>query len=294
MARSEFSERDLLSLYFDLAPGQSIDLEVAAIAAVEWARALKAAALAIDPECDYRVNLVAAEPGSSRWLAKIEKSQLNAIAHRVQDGWHSVPLVLRMAVGLAVVIPTTAVPTYKFYMGDDGFSETQLHQIEETIRKVDGDPAVRAHRRSIYREAQKDKKIVGLGGGVATRKNWRPPVVIPSSQFAEAEGLFEPQEPHEPKERTLHKTLDVILVAPHLESTKHSWKFRQEGIPGTFSAEMKDVKFLSALERGIHEELRSNIPMTIYLEIKERYVDGEWKVKRRGRSVIEVISPSYE
>ncbi|MCV2877632.1 hypothetical protein OE699_02100 [Sedimentimonas flavescens] len=292
MISKTFSE-DTISFYLDLKPDKIVDLEVAAKAAIEWSRAVKAAAMAADPTNDYRVSLVAAEPGSSRWLARLESSKANQIAKDIQSGWEQVPLIFRHAVALAVVIPVTAYPTYDFYFGDDGFSETQMHQLEEIFEKATKDPTVKAHQQQMYREVQRDPNITALGGGVPDGPDWKPPEMIPANRFAEAEGLFEPKDEKQEGERTIPKTLDVILVTPRLENAQRAWSFRQEGIPGTFNAEMKDAKFLAALEQsGIQERLRANIPMRIRLEIKEEMVNGEWRVKRRGRSVVEVLSPS--
>lgn len=282
-----------IGFYLDLKPNQIVDLEVAARAAIEWSRAVKAAAMAADPTNDYRVSLVAAEPGSSRWLARLESSKANQIVKDIKSGWEQVPLIMRYAVALAAVIPITAYPTYDFYFGDDGFSETELRQLEEIYEKVTADPAVKAHQQQMYREVQRDPNITALGGGVPDSPDWKPPEMIPANRFAEAEGLFEPREEKQEGERTISKTLDVILVTPRLENAQRAWSFRQEGIPGTFNAEMKDAKFLAALEQsGIQERLRANIPMRIRLEIKEERVNGELRVKRRGRSVVEVLSPS--
>jgi hypothetical protein len=56
---------------------------------------------------------------------------------------------------------------------------------------------------------------------------------------------------------------------------------------------MTDARFLAALDReGIRETLRANIPMRTRLEIKQEKTGGEWKVARRGRRVVEVISPA--
>lgn len=292
MVSKAFPE-DTISLYLDLKPNQIVDLEVAAKAAIEWARAVKAAAKAADPTNDYRVSLVAAEPGSSRWLARVEKSKVNQIAKDVKSGWEQLPVIMRMAVALMVVIPTTAKPTYDFYFGSDGFNETQLRQLEEIVEKIAADPTVRSHQQQMYREVQRDPNITALGGGVPDKPDWKPLAMIPANQFAEAEGLFEQNGGKQGGERTLSKTLDVILVTPRLENAQRAWSFRQEGIPGTFNAEMKDAKFLAALEQsGIQERLRANIPMRIRLEIKEQQVNGEWRVKRRGRSVVEVLSPA--
>jgi hypothetical protein len=55
---------------------------------------------------------------------------------------------------------------------------------------------------------------------------------------------------------------------------------------------MRDKKFLAALEDDqLRERLRVGIPMTIRLRVKEHKKDGAWVIKRKGRSVIEVISP---
>lgn len=282
---------DPVSLYLDVPSDELVDLEVAAKAAIEWARGLKAAAAAVDDGYEYRVSLVSAEPGSSKWLARIERSKANQIAKDVKKGWEELPLILRWSIGLAVVIPVTAVPTVKYWTGDDQFSHEQLKQIEDTVRKAADEPAVKAHRQAMYREVQRDKKIRGVGGGVADRPNWKPKHTVPANQFAEAEGLFEPQEPPA-DERTITPELDVILVAPNLHNAARAWTFRQDGIPGTFTATMKDKEFLRALERStVRERFRADIPMRVRLEIKQELVNGEWKVKRRGRTIVEVILP---
>lgn len=261
--------------------------------AIEWSKMLKAASAAVDPTFNYRVVLIAAEPGSSKWLAKIERSALNQAVKDVTVGWQEIPIILRYTVAVTAFVIVTGYPTYKTYVADDGFTPTQLEQMNEMLDKTTKDPEVKAHRKAIYRELQRDRNVTGVGGGVPDRPDWRPPEMVPVGRFAEADGLFEPfREPEGDDQRTIFQTLDVILVTPRLVNAERAWTFRQEGIPGHFTAMMKDTKFLAALENsGIHETLRSNIPMTIKLEIKEVRVDGKWKLKRRGRSVVEVISP---
>jgi hypothetical protein len=288
-------ENEAISLYIDLKPNTRVDLEVAALAAVEWARSVKAAAMAIDRSYDYRVLLIAAEPGSSKWLAKIERSAANQFAKDVQAGWSEMPLILRLAVSLAVVIPTTAAPTYEYWLGDAKFTPAQIEQLHDALGAASADQNVETHRKAMYREIQKDPQVIGLGGGVPDKPDWKPQKLVPVSRFAEADGLFELMDDAADNERTLTKKLDVILVTPQLENAQRSWTFRQEGIPGKFNAEMKDSRFLSALDRsGISEKLRANIPMQILLEVKERLSNGEWKLKRRGRSVLQVISPAAD
>jgi hypothetical protein len=162
------------------------------------------------------------------------------------------------------------------------------------VEEVAEDPTVKAHRQRIYTEVQRDPKITGVAAGVADRPDWKPKAVVPANRFAEADGLFEPK-PAPNEERTIYPVLDVVLVSPRLQNAPRVWTFRQEGIPGTFNATMKDRKFLAALKRSsVRERLRMDIAMRVTLEIKQEFLDGEWRVKPRGRSVVEVIYPKGE
>lgn len=293
MAEQTLDISEAISLYLDLKPGKIVDLEVAATMAIQWSRAIKAAGTAIDPDYEYRVSLIAAKPGSSNWLAKVERSKINKTAERIASGWQQVPLIFRWTIALVVVIPITARPTWEYWTGHDGFSDAQLEQMTDAFEKAAHNENVKAHKRTMYREAQRDRTITALGCGVPDRPDWKPKHTIPSDQFAQADGLFEIEE--EIQERTIPQELNVILVAPDLENAHKTWIFRQEGIPGTIRAIMKDDIFLTALERStVRERFRTHIPMTIRLEIKQRLENGEWKVKRKGRSVVKVIYPKVD
>ena len=252
---------------------------------------LKAAAAAVNPEYEYRVQLVAAEPGSKRWLAKIERSAINQAAKQVKAGWDEVPLIMKAGIALAVVIPLTAKPTLDYWTGNDGFSEKQKVELREIIDTSSADSAVKTYKKQMYIEVQRDRNITGIGGGVPDRDNWRPSELVPANQFAMGAGLFEIQDEPE-QEKTAMQELDVILVAPNLDNPKSTWVFRQDGIAGYIRAIMSDAKFLAALEQSsVKEAFRTHIPMKIRLQIKQVKLNGDWKVKNRGRSVVEVISP---
>jgi hypothetical protein len=237
------------------------------------------------------VQLVAAEPGSKRWLAKIERSKPNQLAKQIKAGWDSLPLIFRVGIALAVVIPVTAKPTYEYWTNSEGFSDQQKEELKEIFEKSSADPSVKTYKKQMYSEVQRDRNITGVGGGVPDKENWRPNHLVPASQFPFGTGLFEIQEDHE-EDRIAIQELDVILVAPNLDNPKSTWVFRQEGIPGQIRAIMADAHFLNALEQSsVKEAFRTHIPMKIRLQIKQTKVEGEWKVKKRGRSVVEVISP---
>ncbi len=282
--------REAVSLYLKLKPDEEVDLEVAASMAIEWARAMKAAGSAADPDYVYRVSLIAAKPGSKNWLAKIERSKANQAAKDIKKGWEEVPLILRWTIALAVVVPTTGYQMWKDFVAEETFSPAQIEQLDQSIDRALKSESMKGHKRKMYRDAQRDTSIEGIGGGVPDGPEWKPSKTVPANQFALSDGLFELDT--DPEERVTPLELDVILKSPDLENAHHTWVFKQPGIPGPIRAVMRDDRFLEAMEKSaVREQFRTEIPMRIRLEIKERLINGEWKVPRGGRSVVEVISP---
>lgn len=291
MAEAALDLREAVSLYLELKPHEEVDLEVAADMAIQWSRAMKAAGAAIDPEYDYRVSLIAAKPGSKNWLAKIERSKPNQIAKDIKAGWESVPLIMRWTIGLVVVLPITAIPTWQYWTGEATFSDAQVKQMNDAFERALRNDSLKGHRRKMFQDAQRDSTITGVGGGVPDGPDWRPAKTVPANQFAIEEGLFEVVE-EDVKQRTTPVELDVILKAPDLENAPRTWVFKQPGISGTIRAVMRDKRFLDALEKSeVRERFRTEIPMRIRIETKEELIGGNWKVTRGGRSVVEVISP---
>jgi len=287
---------DTLGFYVGVQEGEFADLEVVAAAAISWAQSIKAAATALYPEETIRVSLIAAEPGSSRWLAKVEQSAPNKLVEEGKRRWKRVPAIFQLTLGLAVAWPTTLKPTIEYYRDEItaaakalGLSSADVEKAKQDADKARATPQVEASQKQVFRTLQRDPKITGVASGIPRGSGWRPPL-IPSSQFAEADGLFlaEEQSPHE---RVLPLTLDVLLVSPQLENAPKTWRFRQEGLP-PFGAVMRDKAFLAALDRdAVRESMRTKIPMTIRLEVKQRLVNGEWKDVPRTRSVVQVIAP---
>ena len=183
----------LISLYLELEPSTDVDLEVAAEAAIEWSQTLKAAARAVNPDFEYRVNLIATEKGSNKWLAKIERLPINQNALTLKQRWENTPFIIRAAISLASVLVVTAKPTYDAYFPDDGLTETQKVEFKEIVDKAISDSSVQSHKKTMYRKTQRDKNISGVGGGVPDGPNWKPSEIVPRTRFAEGDGLFELQ-----------------------------------------------------------------------------------------------------
>ena len=276
-----------VALYFQLESGQRADLEAVSAASIAWAQAIRAAASAIDPEAEIRLELIGANKGSMRVLTAIERR-----VQRLQDGWTKWPLTVRLGLGLAVFITTTGYPTYEHYFGDEGFSELEKKELSEIVAKAQSAPGFDMPKRQMFKAVEKDRKIVGVG--VASGAEEPPKLIVPRSQFAERSGLWELQSDAQDRQRIVGLTLDVVLVAAQFENAPRSWTFRQEGLP-PFTAIMKDKRFLDAMERNeVRERLRMKIPMTIRLEVREVFKNGDWMVGRKGQSVVEVIAPSVD
>ena len=106
-----------ISLYFDLKQDHKADLEVIAAAVLRWAEAIRAAARELDPEAKIKLEFVDAQDGSLRLNVLLEWAEEHV--KRVQDGWGKYPRLVRLALALAVFVPTVGYPTYDFYFGDE-------------------------------------------------------------------------------------------------------------------------------------------------------------------------------
>lgn len=278
-----------MSLYFGLQKGQRADLEVIAAAALQWVEAIRAAAREIDPNAQIRVELLNADESSLRLNAILDwiEAQLTRIDEGAGPRWR----LRKLAIALAIFVPTVGVPTYDFYFGDHkpAISAEDRQLLHELLDRLKKNPEVGAHRQKFFKTIERDKTITGAG--VSEGRREKPIILVPRDQFAEQSGVWQILASDDDQERTTYPVIDTTLVSPVLVPTPRAWVFQPLGLP-EFTATMRDKKFLAALEHDhVKERLRIGIPMTIRLEVKEKKVDGAWAVKRGGRSVIEVISP---
>lgn len=275
-----------IDLYFALKPGRRADLEVVSAAALQWVEAMRIAARRLEPNADIRVELVATPEGSLRLSAVLDWVERKLAD--IEEGKIKHPRLKKLAVALALFVVFTGYPTYDFYFGDDATELTLNPEdrklLEELLQRIGKTPDGGETGRKFFKILERDPAISGVG---VTEKK-RPIVLVPSGEFAERSGLFAPQE--EDAHRTLYPVYDVVLVSPVLIKAPRSWRFKIEGMP-EFTAVMNDHSFLQALESShVQERLRTGIPMTLRLEIREKKVNGEWQIIG-SRKVIEVISP---
>jgi hypothetical protein len=114
LGRPKLSDGEI-SLYFGLQKGQNADLEVVALAALEWVAAMRAAALELDPGAQIRIEFVDAVESSLRLNAIFD--WLEKQLEQIHVGSGRYPRLRKLAIALAIFIPVTGYPTYDFYFG---------------------------------------------------------------------------------------------------------------------------------------------------------------------------------
>lgn len=285
------AREDAISLHFGLASGESADLEVIASATLQWIGAIQAAAHALDPEAQVKVAIIDADQSSLR-LNTILSWAEDQLA-RLDRGSSKYPRLRKLAVALAIFLIIDAPLTFDHYTGETTtieLSEDDRRRLDEFLEKIRRTPDFPQPRQGFFRELERDPSISSVE--VSEGPDTPSLVSVPRAEFPERGGLWVMEEAEQ--ERTIHHILDVVLISPVLINEPRAWHFAQEGLP-EFRAIMKDRRFLAALEQQhVQERLRTGIRMRIQLEIKEYWKDNAWKVRRKGRSVTQVISPTVD
>lgn len=277
-----------LTLHFGLEEGQNADLEVVASAAVKWVEVMRAAAREIDPDATFRVELVDVQTGSLKFNGILDwlEDQISQLDDGAGRHWR----VKKLAIALAVFAVVSGGPTYNYYFGEN--PQTQLSRedrvrIDSLIEALNGNPEFEEKKREFYQELERDSSISEVG--VSEGRDMPPAIRVPRNRFSEGGGLWAIE--RDTPRRTTYEVLDVTLVRPTLMPAKRAWTFSAEG-RGEFSATMRDEAFLQALEHDhVQERLRVGIQMQIRLRIDEEQVNGEWRIKHGGRSVVQVLEP---
>jgi hypothetical protein len=278
-----------LSLFFELAEGRKADLEIISAAAIAWVETLRAAARAIEPESDVKVELIDADEGSLIYNTVVDWFERNVEPklERIQRGSGRLPRSKKLLLGFAPFLLVTAVPTYDHYFRDGQFTDSD----RDMLKRIEHDITVEAARRKFYRTLEREPAITAVG--VKEHRGDEPLALVPSSAFPEAGGLWAIEHDGDQVQIT-NPVLEVVLVKPALVHTPRAWTFKPQGLP-EFDAVMRDPVILRAIQSGgLPVRLQEGIPMTIRLEVREVLVDGQWKLTRGGRSVIRVISPKMD
>lgn len=279
-----------ISLYLDLAEGESANIEVVARAALAWSAAVKELAYVIDPSMDVELELVSGTEGSldlnaclvafSKFAEQRPKLATVIITSltwfMVQTGSYTYERVLDWLTG------KDAPPVVK------QLSKEEIQAIAREVINAQEKQIAAEQRRQIFHELNKDTSIIGVGS--TQERDTRPTLIVPRAEFAERAGSTITVSEAEVKRRTELAVLPVVLVSPTLKDAERSWRFQAGTLP-EFGAVMKDHAFLDALVAGrVALPLRAGVEMQIELETKQEKVGDVWVV--RERNVLRVIQPA--
>lgn len=267
-----------ISLYLDLEPGETADLEVVARAALAFASAVRETAFIFDPSIKVRVELESGTEGSL---------SLNTIIKTLRERAAERPILA------AIIMATlgwfgnyTATEIADALRGPDSVNLTD-EQVQELVDKVvaavDGRVAA-PQVQQVYRELERDPAIRGVGA--TTSKGDVPREIIPREEFAiRSESRLLPM-PEDGKRRPRVEKVRVIIVSPVLKVSNHVWRF--QSAEGEFNARIKDMVFLGRLVAGdITLPMKGGVGLDVVLETIEEFQSGVWVPVER--SILEVL-----
>jgi hypothetical protein len=272
-----------VSLYLDLEKGEVADLEVVARTALAFSAAIKELAFILEPGAEVRVELVSGTEGSL---------SLNSIVRSIRGVATKDRLITIGTMFLFYIVAETRDYTFgkvldHFFDKDAPEAERRLSDEDiERIRKAIEAGAAKKEVQQIYREAERDPSIKGLGASLVPGE--RPPVIVPRSEFRERAGIVI-QETTERK-RVVPQPMTVVLVSPVLQEGTRRWRLL--GPQGEFGASVKDKEFTQRVLSGTTPvPMVAGIMMDIDLEVHEDFEGGVWVPKERVVAHVKDVRP---
>ncbi|MET4722024.1 hypothetical protein ABIF63_006130 [Bradyrhizobium japonicum] len=271
-----------ISLYLELEPKATADLEAVARATLSFAAAVKEVAYVLDPSLEVSLKFASGTEGSL---------SLNTILKTLKEKTTD-PATLT-AIGLVVLSWFgTDIRQYLMTQSLDAAFKTEkklspeeIQQITQAVMKAIEGKVAERNVQQVYRELEKDPAVKGVGA--TPEPGSKPATIVPRSEFPryttplEEESIVEKRTREEPER--------VTLISPVLLPGERRWRFSSH--EGEFGAPIKDEMFLSDVLQGRHPiVMRTGIEMDVILQTKEDKENGVWVVKERN--VLKVINTS--
>lgn len=266
-----------VSLYLELKPGETADLEVVARASLALVAAIKDITYHLDPLSDVRVELQSGDEGSlelKAWVREKRQKYINpktVLAATIVFALYFKDEVKEHIIskGLDYLFPGFV---------EESFSDAEKKELREII-----DEALKKHlghkeAAQVYRELDKDPAVSGVGA--TTKPGTKPASIVPKSDFKRRAGDA-PVIESEVRKRESDPTFTVTLIKPVLEHSKRSWRLKAGDVE--FGAVMQDQEFLdNVLSEKIKVPMVEGIQLNVTLHIEEEFTPlGVWEVKSR-------------
>lgn len=279
-----------LVLTLDLKPGAHADAVVAAETLIAWVQAIRETNNLIDPGSRVAVNIISAEEGSLRFRAAMrffENHVLGPPADYLTEFPRLKKIVVATVIGIPAGLTLGLVGSAVLPDATVNISPQERHAVEQMQDKARNDPAVQKRVRTFYSTVERDSAVtaVSVAAGVD-----EPPILrVPSFEFAERSGVWEPQEQAE-HERHRKDEWQVIVTHAALRSTPHTWRFERDGMP--FSAKMADEIFLAAIRDGtLPLTIQEGVEMLVEIQWTEHLRGQIWEADKKSRKITRVLSP---
>lgn len=275
-----------ISLYLKLEQGFHADLETVSRASLSFIAIVQALAKDIDPEASIAVELVSGTEGSLgvNTLAKVREvaKKANQTASLIVDGlkrrrihWLAIYVAFRIVNN---GVDWTQDKVMDWLASDEVPEETRKLSFEDRkaiasdiVSQIKNDVA-ESPVKSLYRDLDRDNKVVGVG--VAYRPKTVPRKIVPKSEFAQ---IAETITYSDGQMRIVTSRVGATLISPVLTDGNRRWRFR--GPSGEFGAPIKDQEFLkSALSGTLGLPLQGGVTMELDLETKEVFDEGVWHI----------------
>jgi hypothetical protein len=265
-----------LSLYLELEPDQTADLEVVAKASLAFVATLKEIAYQIDPLLEVRVELESGSKGSLSLNARLRSWKKKYVKPHVIFSITTIFLVyFKDEVRDHVVdkLLDVVIPGFT----EEHFSKEQKQEMQQIVEDGLSRRLGKKEAAQIYLELNKDPAIKGVGA--TNILGAKPDSIVPRSKFPARAGVAPVTETI--TKRKSEPTLTVTLVKPALEHAKRSWRVSEAGVE--FGAVMEDQKFLDdLLTERIRVPMIEGVQLTATFRIEEELSpDGVWVVTSR-------------
>lgn len=264
-----------ISLYIDLEPDRSVELEAVARASLEFAAGLREAAYLFDPSFEFRIELERSNEGSLwlkavlRWIRGLGFPEATMYGITLAaSGWFADKTLDYGYQALLDHLTASKNPEIV------RLAPEQVQEIAQRAARVAAAPEPGVHFRSVYRELQRDTAVRGVG--VAPWHDTPPTMIVPRSEFDDRiVGQAEIILPGERRTRLEHG--DFVIIRPVLKEGGGRWRLRGPG--GEFSATIADDSFYNDILTGnAPVRLAAEIHIVADLEVQEeRTREGAWQ-----------------
>jgi len=272
------------TLRFELEASRSPDADHVADALKAWVEIVRTAGSVIDPDSEIRVELVAVQPGSQKFLLALKKAE--EFADNVTKGASDYPLLSKAAMALGALVGGTLISNA--VTPDPRIPEDQMDVFVGLQNELRESNELERQSQRFYGILQEEPAIAGIE--VLRGPEQTPFYRVPRREFSERSGMWGPeaQVVYEPRSRTAR--WKVTLIKAVFVPKPRRWTFSRDGLE--FSATMEDPRVLEAIRnRNLPIKIAEGVSMEVEVTYREEYDGKAWVPIAESRRVTKLLKP---